>query len=378
MSQLRLLMVLDSLAVGGTETQVLSVIVELQKLGAHVVVVAGPGSLCESYRDTGCVVEVIPFPLTSAVRPDVWRQTTREVQAIMTREEINRVHAHQTPSARFVYQVAKELGIPFFFTVHGTYYDRKSLLALIDGGTTVLSVSPPVEEWLQSLGVKSTLVPNGIDLTRYQSGSEKSVRVKSGIPDDATVVVYASRLAWEKADICIQFLDAAKHLRQNGFPTLHALVAGDGAGAHAVRGHMDLVHRQTQFAFIHMLGECLDMVPVLCASDGVVGTGRVALEAMACERPVIAVGCQGLYGLVDSHNYDDAFAHYYGDHRARCEMDTTGLAVNMAVLLAMSRESRRRIGSQSRNYVETHFDVRAVTRLLWDLYQSAPARTDAQ
>jgi glycosyltransferase involved in cell wall biosynthesis len=58
------------------------------------------------------------------------------------------------------------------------------------------------------------------------------------------------------------------------------------------------------------------MATVYKNADCVVGTGRVALEAMACKRPVVAVGCEGFFGVVNSLNLDEAWACYFGDHSA--------------------------------------------------------------
>ena len=56
-----------------------------------------------------------------------------------------------------------------------------------------------------------------------------------------------------------------------------------------------------------------DVRPYMEAADLVIGAGRVAMEAMACARPVIAVGERAFIGLVNAQTIGRARATNFGD-----------------------------------------------------------------
>ena len=51
-------------------------------------------------------------------------------------------------------------------------------------------------------------------------------------------------------------------------------------------------------------------------ADCVVGTGRVAIEAIACKKPVFAAGNNGYFGLLNCDNIENAWRVYFGDHKS--------------------------------------------------------------
>ena len=63
-----------------------------------------------------------------------------------------------------------------------------------------------------------------------------------------------------------------------------------------------------------MNGALLDPLEAYRDSDLIIGTARVALEAMSCEKPVIAAGNSGYVGLITPDNFMQAWKVYFGDH----------------------------------------------------------------
>lgn len=159
-------------------------------------------------------------------------------------EKIDLVHAHQVPSGAIAHEAARSMRVPFHFTVHGTYCDA-SFLSLLKSNATINCVSPAVWRMLQSEGIHAFLVPNGVDPLEYHpiDNSYRSyLRRKLGLPQQAQVVMYASRLSWEKAP------------------------------------------------FIHIVGEVLNMSAYYAVSDCVIGTGRISLH----ELPAVRTGMEQL------------------------------------------------------------------------------------
>jgi glycosyltransferase involved in cell wall biosynthesis len=131
------------------------------------------------------------------------------------------------------------------------------------------------------------VIPNGIDRETFRPASPGEIEAAraSLVADGASpVVLYASRLDGDLANSACTTIEACARLLPR-YPALTLLVAGDGDGLSTRSGTAR--PRQTArpdasspgaqgFSTTHS---------AYAASDLVVGMSRVALEAMACERP---------------------------------------------------------------------------------------------
>jgi len=84
---------------------------------------------------------------------------------------------------------------------------------------------------------------------------------------------------------------------------IHAFIIGDGHGFNDIKETADRINNSSEEEFIHLFGERINMINFYSNSDCVVGTGRVALEAMACGKPLIATGNQGYFVLLTQNNF---------------------------------------------------------------------------
>lgn len=370
MRQIRLLIVIDGFFIGGTETQILSAIPHLQDRGIHVVVVGRDGPLTQAYRKTGCTIYHLNFPLDESVHALHWRDLENQLMNIIEKENIDIVHSHQITSARFTSLAVRKFNVPMFFSVHGTYSNIANIRAILNNQGNVISVSPAIHEWLLKNRIPSTMIPNGISLDDYRPMERYDARKTYGLALDEPVIVYAGRLAWEKADICMRLMDACTHLRRECFPDMKLIVAGGGSGAETVKKYGTNLQDAQRDEFMTFLGEQTEMNRVFALANCVVGTGRVALEAMACQRPVVAAGSKGMFGLVLPENFDLALQYHFGDHKADRPITATSLAVPIAVVLSCA-DFQASLGFQGRQFVESRFNVRDLAQEFVQLYSVA-------
>lgn len=368
--QARILIVIDGFFIGGTETQILSTVPDLLKNGAHVVIVGAHGPLIDSFRALGCKIYEVKFPLDETVPTSTWQDIEANLTSIINSEAINLIHAHQVPSARFIMRLARRRNLPFFFSVHGTYYDIRSLKAMLEGSVNVISVSQPIHDWLLANKIHSRILPNGILLENYPPLNREYIRAEFGLSQTTPVILYAGRIAWEKADICIQLMEACHQVRLQSFPDLRLFIAGDGTGYNAVAKHAQHLHTLNQQPFITCLGDQLNMNRIFALADCVVGTGRVAIEAMACERAVVAAGSRGMVGLLSPENFDTAIRYHFGDHKADRAITQAELVDAINTVLS-SPESRARLGTQGRQCVESNFNIHHIAMQLDGMYRVA-------
>jgi len=365
---LRILMVLDSIEVGGTETHVFSLAKEMLRKGTHIVIAGNKGRMTDKFHELGCPIYEVDFPYTLNIEDEKRNELISQVEQIIEKENISLVHAHQTPSAYLTFLVAKQRKIPTVFTVHGTYYPKSELLKVVELASATICVSPPVYEYVQEeTSARPILIANGIDTKEYSERDVTELKAQLNIPKEAFVLLYSSRINWTKANICMMLLRACKDVKLSKAPHLHVVVVGDGPRFKDLQSLTDLIHRTCKESFIHLVGEKQDMQHYYPVADCVVGTGRVALEAMACTKPVLAVGNHGYFGLVDKNEYDNAWNYYFGDHNSRHACSRFMLARDLGTIIASS-EQLKDIGIQSREWILNKFDVTKVTEELLELY----------
>ncbi|CAG7653631.1 glycosyltransferase [Paenibacillus allorhizosphaerae] len=336
---IRVLMMLDAFDIGGTETHVLSLAKVLLSRGVTVFVAGKPGPLEAEFRKLSCTIYN-------------FGNSRKKFEDWVRIHKINVIHAHLESSGNYAAQISKKNNIHMVYTIHGTYYDPSVLRRLINrplNKPTLISVSLPVRKWLQKHGIKSLLLPNGIDMEEF-SAKKSNLRERLNIPMEAKVLLYASRLEFEKYEICKLLLKTCVIDVLKEFPDMHILIAGGGMKADKIDKSINESIRSKQ---IQYLGNRIDMSALYSISDYVVGTGRVALEAMSCERPLIAVGTKGVFGLVTPDNFKKAIKYYFCDHKRLLPLDEKNMTKAVIEGLRFkhennywSKELRKRISKE--------------------------------
>lgn len=364
-SRLSVLMALDSMDAGGTETHVLSLTKALIRTGQRVTLLSAEGLLRPQFEEAGCTVFLFDFHAAHAVQ-------VARLQEIMRLQEVDCVHVHQTPSGLLTASAASQLGIPTVFTVHGTYYPQSSIKTLMSLSKEVISVSAPVQKYTQQLGFPSAVVPNGIDLQEFYPSNGSRLRSELGLPDDAVVLLYASRLAWGKGTACDTLLRAMKDLRRYGWNRLELVVIGDGPKFEAIKELSAFIEEESGQRFIHVLGKKARMNEYYNIADIVVGTGRVALEAMACGKPVLAVGNHGYFGWIEPGNYEEAWSHYFGDHGSYTAYSRYLFASEIGQG-CRDLPRLKTLGAEGKRWVERKFHIDPIIQQVLNVYRAAIA-----
>ncbi|MCC2684180.1 MAG: hypothetical protein K0R75_1079 [Paenibacillaceae bacterium] len=370
---LRILFTIDQLNVGGTETYALTLIRVLLKRGDHVVVAAKEGKLLDSFRALGCPVYDIDF-VTQPMNASKIKEVHEQLKAILIQENIQLVHCHQTPSARLTIPAASQLGIPAIFTVHGTYVDKLFIENYMKKCASVICVSPILKKNLQGLSIPVHVIPNGIDMVEYDRLTPlftKDLRRQLKIPDHASVIVYAGRLAWEKSDICKQVISACQILKESSDHPLHLVIKGDGIDYKHIYNLVEKINKKSGESFIHLLDFYNNMRSIYSMADCIIGTGRVAVESLACMRPVVAVGSRGYLGIVGKHSYEAAWNTWFADHSALANWSVKQLVTDIRQTLQTPQEIQEENAWLGRKWVNDNFGIKRVRDKILDVYHSA-------
>ena len=211
---------------------------------------------------------------------------------------------------------------------------------------------------------KLTVIPNGIDLSRFPAGVRADL-VPLGIPAGACVVACVGRLARQKGQ---EWLIRSTRQWLAELPDCHLLLVGDGPDRTCLEDHA----RQTGLADrIHFAGFRSDVPAILAASAVLVlpsmweGMPNVVLEAMASGLPVVASAVEGVAELLGPLANEQTVAS--GDEIA--------LAQRLKTILSDASRARA-LGIANRQRAEQCFSMEHTCRAyeqLWDSLRTSRA-----
>jgi glycosyltransferase involved in cell wall biosynthesis len=368
----RLLLVVDSLEVGGAERQVVELAVALQRSG-HQVTVA-----CSVAGDLSGVLEEVGIP----VRPLLDRLVKRRLslayalrlRRLLRRERSDLVHAHIYASAVAAAIATLGTGIPLVITEHTeaswqTWRARQVSRWVYRRVERIIAVSTPIRRRLvERDGVHPdiiTIVPNAV-VSASEARPEGPPELPAGLRERQLVGVVA-RLQPEKG--VANFLKAAARVVQV-FPRAHFVIAGDGPLRQELvalaedLGLRDRVHFLGFRSDASALMKSLDVLVVPSLTEG---SPLVTLEAMAAGTPIVASAVGGI---------PDQVRH--GKEGLLVPPGDTG-AIGDAILDLLRHPARaRRLGEAGRRRVASRFSHATMVRQIKDVYLDVLGQPVAQ
>lgn len=373
-SPTRVLMLIDALNVGGTETHVLNLTRKLMDNGIYVVLATSGGPMEGLFESYG--IKIVKIPSTGDYISNKRRYgLVKLLKEIIDREKINIVHCHLFASMQLGSELYRIYKTPYIVTIHGLFYPNDVLYSTCMEASSVIAVSEPVKEKLNEklnnrISKKITVIPNGINLESFESvGSNTSIDKELGISSANNLLCYCSRLDWNKTDAARALLLAFSQLVRN-MRNVHLVIIGDGSGKEVIEKEAQIINEMAGKKVVHLVGAKANVIPYFLRSSVVIGTARVALEGMMCRRPVIAIGNKGYTGIIAESNHRNQWKMYFGDHDAIEAPNANKIANNISYLI-QNPEARRIIGNWGRGWCEKFFNNDLIVKDIMKLYTKA-------
>lgn len=358
---MKILMLVDNLNVGGTETHILSISKDLLSRGHEIMVATQNGELSSLFEKNNIKIVFIEFNKLNLIN-------------LIRKHKIKIVHCHLGKSMDLCTKVHMLINVPYIITLHGLFYTSLELNFACSKASHIIAVSHPIKKMLldsmnEDIEHKVSVIYNTFDLSKYQYENinlNNQIRKSLNIKDHEKIIVYCSRLSISKGRLAEQFIHSFYEVAKE-FDNIHAIVIGDGPK----KAHLDFYKKSLNSRLnkecVHILGSTQDVVSYYLESTFVVGSARVAIEAMSCKKPVIALGLKSFEGLVTPASSESMIDSYFGDHDIINSKNILELAPIMKYLLNMEKECID-LGNWSQNWCSTTFNNDRFTNLLAEIY----------
>ena len=293
--------VIDTGGPGGAETVFLHTATRLDpKRFRSIPVVSREGWLCERIREAG--IEPLIVSASGSFHVGYLRTLLR----IARRQNVDVFAAHLYGSAIYCSLAGILSGKPVISILHGqSDVPQRARLAAVKatvvrrGSDKVVFVSDNLRDSLavrlRLPAARCVVIPNGVDLTRFQPGQDRSLRAELGLEDDKILIGAIGNVRRPKAYEVL--LQAAQLLAQRS-ERYHFAIAGDASNA--LGGELlqlrDRLGLQRRVSFLGLRTDTptiLQNLDVFALSSRTEGFSIACIEALACGVPVVATRSGG-------------------------------------------------------------------------------------
>ena len=295
------LQVLPSLETGGVERGTVDVAAALVEAGWTALVASAGGPMVYEVERAGA--RHLTLPVDSKNPFVMWRNAGR-LQRLIAEHGVDILHVRSRAPAWSAVAARRRTGVPLVTTYHGAYAAGSALKqrynSVMTRGDRVIAISSYIgEEVTRVYGVEAArlrVIPRGIDTDIFNPAAVSAERLidlatQWRLPDDAPVVMLPGRLTrWKGQHVMIEAL------ARLGRRDLRCIIVGSSQNRTGyLRSLHDDIARIGVDDIVHIVGHCRDMAAAYMLADVVVSTsvepeafGRVAVEAQAMGRPVVA------------------------------------------------------------------------------------------
>jgi glycosyltransferase involved in cell wall biosynthesis len=223
------------------------------------------------------------------------------------------------------------------------------------------SNAEPTAAWVRNMGVderRIIVIPNGVDLDRFNPESTAPARRYWGIPANATIAGFLGKFRASEKRLDVLF-DALLAIPESARPDF-VVLGGDGPDALQIASHV----RSSTWLREHVrfLGLVEDVPAFMAGIDYLVlssdseGQPNVVLEAMAMGKPVVSTAVSDVPAVIEGAGFT-----------AR-PSDPASFAEALTKMQRLSNAQRAELGTAGRRRIEKKYDLRVTAARFWDAH----------
>ena len=356
---MNILMVTMGMDIGGAETHILELAKELKRRNNNIYIVSNGGKYVKELEEAG--IEHIWAPLHNKKISNIL-ESNKILEKVIEEKKIDLVHSHTRISSFVCGKLHKKLHFPFVTTAHWTFKVTPFLRRMTNWGENVIAVSKDIKEYLiknYHISPQNIFVTvNGIDTEKFCKNLDYSkIAREFQYQENSRRIVYISRLDESRALVAKQLVNIAENLNDK-IENLEIVIVGGGDVFEEIKTKVDAINQKLGKKMIIMTGPRTDINSFAASGEIFIGVSRAALEAMACEQPVIVAGNEGYLGIFDETKLEKGIETNFCCRGL--EMSTEEL-LERDILTLMQSVQKAELGKYNREVVKKYYSVSRMT-----------------
>ncbi len=367
--------ILPALNRGGVERGTVEVADAIVKNGWKSIVISNGGLLTSQLKRVGATVYEVPVHCKN---PFLWGSARRQVKRILQQEGADIVHVRSRAPAWIALPAANSLGIATVSTVHSKFAPANIFKKIYNGkmlkADRVIAISHFVENEIfthygkSGVAEKLSVIHRGVDLGMFDPKAVNQQRIiaeadRLGLPDDKSIIMLPARAtSWKGHEILIQAL--AQLSDKDAILMLLGIEDGPPAYAEKLR---TMAVRYGLGGRVRIGAGSRDMPAALMLADVVAMPsikpepfGRVAIEALAMGRPVVAFRHGGAVESID-----EGRTGWLAD-----PLSVDSLAEALQTALSLTPRKRRALAKDARQQMTDQFSKDMMCERTLAVYKS--------
>jgi glycosyltransferase involved in cell wall biosynthesis/peptidoglycan/xylan/chitin deacetylase (PgdA/CDA1 family) len=356
-----ILQVLSQFEVTGAETFA-AALADTQIANGHTVYILSDNF----YTKTNATV--IQHPIGKRDLAQRWKNISF-LKRFIREKRIDIVHAHSRAASWVSYFATRGGRVPLVSSIHGRQHLHFSSKMFSVYGEKRVAVCKSIYDHLNhelkyELDTLA-LVHNGIEMGRWKFEKHSPPKRKKKI------VSFVGRLSGFKGDTLLIIVEKIFPKVLERFPDVEFHIIGGMNEKSKIIPAIAATNAKMGQEFIIAKGFSNDVERVYRDSDLIVGSGRVAMEALACGSPVVAIGESNDVGILSPETERKAVITNFGDLDSRRPIDVERSA---EAILKVLEHPESVDGKWGRKFIEENFEITAVTAALNNVYVEAIAK----
>jgi len=358
-------MVLMGLEIGGAETHVAELAMELARRG-HEIHIASNGGVYEN-EIAKYNIEHHKLPL-HVKNPVSMYKSYRGLKKLIKKNNYDIVHAHARIPGFICGLLHNKLKFRFITTAHWVFKTNVMLKYMTDWGERSIAVSNDIKKYLYDSygypGEKVDVTINGIDTQKFSAHIDWSdVAKEFDLKEGKKRIVYVSRMDTDRSAVAFNLLNVTPKLVEK-YPDLEVVIVGGGNDYDRLVAKIEEVNNFVGKRVAVATNGRTDINKFVASGDMFIGVSRAALEAMSAQKPVIIAGNEGYIGVFGEDKIDVSVKTNFCCRG--CEMPTDDLLYN-DICAVLDSESIVEMGEYNRQFI---LDNYSVSRMVQD-YENA-------
>ncbi|OGR57140.1 MAG: hypothetical protein A3I11_02020 [Elusimicrobia bacterium RIFCSPLOWO2_02_FULL_39_32] len=354
---MKLLFVLSQIELTGAETYALTLARALKAQGHEIIFVS-------EKINAPCDFKFYPLPLHTDNHTTFGRiKNIIALKKIIKEENIELIHSHSR-AANLASFFAKPKEFPMLVSIHGRWRNHFAARVLPCLGDKTIAICPYLERYLVGeLKRKSqtiSMIPNGIETQTFFSAAPRE--------NKQLMVLFVGRFSGQKGNVIRYLLrevypKIGKEMDQVIFKI--AALSPDPGDLELIRNLNESLNREAA----QLLKIQQNLLPLYQEAELVIGSGRVALEAMSCGKAVVSIGESSSPGIVSKETFELAFDSNFGDCGEWNLFLKKNCLTQEILEILKNKDLRNSIGEWSRSKILEDFDSKKIALKVEKIYQ---------